>query len=200
MFGDPSNNPLKLQTVRIGDICNVETGGTPDRRNPSYWGGGNIPWIKTAEVRDNTVFRAEEFITQKGLDSSNAAIFPKDSILVAMYGQGVTRGKVAKLGIEAATNQACAVILPSKRYNTDYLFHLLRFSYDRLRSLGRGGNQPNLNLSMVREFEITMPPIQSQERFALFAKEVEDVRTAQEALGARIDTLFDSLLQVWYGR
>ena len=94
---------------KIDDIAVVTSGGTPSRSNLTFW-DGNIPWVTTSLVDFNIIQSAEEFITQKGLDNSSAKLFPKNTILMAMYGQGITRGKVAILGIDATTNQACAAI------------------------------------------------------------------------------------------
>ena len=87
-------------------------GGTPERDNPAYWHEGTIPWVKTGEVDYCVITDTEEKITQSGLDNSAAKLLPSGTVLVAMYGQGITRGKVAMLGIEAATNQACVGLIP----------------------------------------------------------------------------------------
>ena len=94
----------------IEHIAKVSSGGTPSRSKKEYW-RGNIPWVTTAEIQFNTIYDTEQKITQMGLDNSSAKIFLPNTILMAMYGQGKTRGQVAKLGISAATNQACAAIL-----------------------------------------------------------------------------------------
>lgn len=94
----------------LGDVSRVTSGGTPSRNNNNYW-GGTIPWVTTAEVDFNTITDTAEKITEEALNNSSAKLFPKGTILMAMYGQGKTRGKVAKLGIKASTNQACAAIL-----------------------------------------------------------------------------------------
>jgi len=96
-------------TNKIEEISIVTSGGTPSRNVSDYW-NGDIPWVTTSLVDFNVINEAEEFITQVGLDNSSAKLFHKDTILMAMYGQGITRGKVAILGIDATTNQACAAI------------------------------------------------------------------------------------------
>ena len=194
MFGDPARNPKKWPTKKLKDIAEIKTGGTPSRDISDYWENGEIPWIKTTEIREGTITETEEKITQKGLDHSNAVVFPKGTLLIAMYGQGKTRGRTAKLGIDASTNQACAAILPSKNYNIDFVFHYLQFSYERLRTLGRGGNQPNLNLSMVKNFEIYFPPNDDQNKFSDIVKYVESIKKGQNFCSAKIDFLFDSLM------
>ncbi len=195
MFGDPSTNLKKFEVKKIGDICDVKTGGTPDRSEASYWNDGDIPWVKTAEVNENTIYETEELITEKGSAKSNASIYPKNSILIAMYGQGKTRGKVAKLGIDASTNQACAILLPSKNYNTDYLFNFLKLSYTNLRNLGRGGNQPNLNLTLVKQFNVILPPMPLQEKFVEIVKQVDELKIIQEQSKIYLNNFHDNLIQ-----
>ncbi|XXT25574.1 restriction endonuclease subunit S [Sorangium sp. So ce429] len=193
-FGDPAANPKGWPIVKIGQIAEVATGGTPSRSDESNYNGW-IPWVKTTEVRNNIIYTTEESISDRGLNSSNCRTFPTSSLIVAMYGQGLTRGRTAKLGINAATNQACAVILPSDAYGTEYLWTLLRLSYDRLRHLGRGGNQPNLNLGMIRSFEIPLPPIDKQREFESVAKQIESMAERHRHFEAESNILFASLTQ-----
>jgi type I restriction enzyme S subunit len=195
MFGDPSSNPKRWEVVKLRDISEIRTGGTPDREIKEYWENGNIPWVKTAELKENSIYNTDEFITELGLKNSNANIFPKNSILIAMYGQGKTRGRSAKLGINAATNQACAVILPSENFIIDYLAVYMKLSYNELRILGRGGNQPNLNLNMVKNFTIFLPPNSLQQKFASIVKQVEQVREHQKESKQQIDHFFNVLMQ-----
>lgn len=195
MFGDINLNTKNWKTKKINDLADVQTGGTPNRKINEYWDDGIIPWVKTTEVNGYIINEADEFITEAGLKNSNARMFPKDSILVAMYGQGKTRGKSGKLGIDASTNQACAAILPSKTYNTDYLWYFLRMSYDNLRKLGRGGNQPNLNLTMIKNFEVFYPPLDLQNQFAEFIKQIEIVKTHQKHSKQQIEDFFKAIMQ-----
>lgn len=103
--------PKEWEIKTIGDIATVSSGGTPSRKEQAYW-NGDIPWVTTAEVQFKTILDSAEKITKEGLTNSSAKLFPINTILMAMYGQGKTRGQVAKLGIEASTNQACAAIEP----------------------------------------------------------------------------------------
>ena len=100
-----------MKTIPLGKIANVATGGTPVRDTPEYW-GGSIPWVGTGEIDFNIIQSHTDHLTQKGLDASAAKLLPKGTLLMAMYGQGATRGKVGILGFDAATNQACAAITP----------------------------------------------------------------------------------------
>jgi len=164
-FGDPSVNSKNLPRRQIGELTRVATGTTPSRSVDGYY-GGHIPWVKTTEVHGNLIKSTGEHLTESGKRAGRCRLYPIGSIIVAMYGQGKTRGQSAILGIEACTNQACAVILPSEKIMTEYLFAYLQIAYESLRSLGRGGNQPNLNLQLVSGFEVMVPEIEQQTRFA----------------------------------
>src|SRR5690349_12151678 len=98
-------------TQRLSDVASVVAGGTPKRSVSTYW-GGDIPWVTTTAVNAGVIIEASEFITEEGLKNSSAKVFPAGTLLLAMYGQGQTRGRVAKLGMSAAVNQACAAITP----------------------------------------------------------------------------------------
>ena len=113
----------KLST--IDEISIVSSGGTPSRKNDSYW-GGKIPWVTTAEVQYKVIEDTAEKITEEGLANSSAKLFPRGTILMAMYGQGKTRGQVGVLGVEAATNQACAAIILRPGYEMNYYYQYLQ--------------------------------------------------------------------------
>ncbi|MFT6901155.1 MAG: type I restriction enzyme S subunit [Colwellia sp.] len=142
-----------ISKLAIGNVANVYSGGTPNRKEPSYW-GDDIPWIKTGEVNYGTIMDTEESISHLGLKKSSARLIPKNSVLVAMYGQGVTRGRVALTGVEATCNQASAIIVPKDLFLSEFIFYYLEFKYEELRSLAHGANQQNLNLQMIKSFEI----------------------------------------------
>ena len=150
--------PESWKTETIGSHYAVVSGGTPSRMTSAYWEGGSIPWVKTTEVNYDLITDTEERITPSGLANSAAKILPVGTILMAMYGQGVTRGKVAILGIEAACNQACAAMNPSdKTVEPGYLFHTLTYHYEDIRRLAHGGQQQNLNLEIVRDLPVGFP-------------------------------------------
>lgn len=149
----------------IEDIANVSSGGTPSRSNKSYW-GGLIPWVTTAEVDFCEVVNSSEKITDLGLKNSSAKIYPADTILMAMYGEGKTRGKVAKLAIEASTNQACAAIQLHKDYCVDFYYQYLQSQYRKIRELSNSGSQKNLNAAIVKSIPVPIPPLSEQKKVA----------------------------------
>lgn len=162
------------ETKRIIELCNVSSGGTPSRSRKEYY-TGNIPWIKTTEVRNDVIYDTEEKITDDAIKNSSAKIYPKDSLIIAMYGQGATRGRTAKLGIEASTNQACAVLynIDNSIIDTDYLWIYLMNEYERLRALASGNNQPNLNAQMIKNYEVVIPPFSIQQKIKTVVHEMK---------------------------
>lgn len=150
----------------IEDIAKVSSGGTPSRQNDSYWIGGNVPWVTTTEVKFGVITNTEQKITEEGLKNSSAKLFPKDTVLMAMYGQGKTRGQVAKLGIEASTNQACAALLLKDGFEVDYYYQYLVSQYENIRELANSGGQQNLSAGIIKGIHIPIPPILEQQKIA----------------------------------
>ena len=151
----------KYEIVCIGDILTTYSGGTPLRSKSEYYENGTIPWVKSGEVKE-FINHTEELITDLGLKSSSAKIFPKDTILIAMY--GATAGKVGILKIEAATNQAVCGILPNSKYIPEFLFLLLKNKTQNFVDLSTGGAQPNLSQEIIRKIQIPLVPIVEQNR------------------------------------
>lgn len=158
---------------RIDEIASVTSGGTPSRSNSEYW-DGNIPWVTTSLVDFNVIQTAEEFITQDGLKNSSAKLFPKNTILMAMYGQGITRGKVALLGIEATTNQACCAIKLNNSFDTHFIFQNLMNRYEEIRDLSNDGGQKNLSAGIIKEIEVVSPSKEEQTKIATFLSTVDE--------------------------
>ena len=160
-------------TNKIEEISIVTSGGTPSRNVSDYW-NGDIPWVTTSLVDFNVINEAEEFITQVGLDNSSAKLFPKDTILMAMYGQGITRGKVAILGIDATTNQACAAIKLKNGFETKFIFQNLMNRYEEIRDLSNEGGQKNLSAGIIKEILISFPEKEEQTKIASFLSAVDE--------------------------
>ncbi len=196
-FGDPITNPKGWIRTTIGQITSVQTGATPSRENEENF-KGTIPWVKTTEVQNCDILNTEENISEDALNSSNCKIFPVDTIIVAMYGQGKTRGQIGRLRLEACTNQACAAILPSEQVNILYLYNLLLNSYENLRAKATGANQKNLNLAIIKSYGISLPPLSLQNQFATQIEAIERQKTDIEATIAEMQTLFDSRMDYWF--
>lgn len=147
---------------KIKDCCKLGSGGTPSRKVPDFY-KGDIPWIKTGEIEWNDIYDTEEKITQSAIDNSSARCYKPGVVLVAMYGMGVTRGKASILRVQAATNQAVCVLEPQSAllYNRYLLYYFMRNYWD-IREKAVGGNQLNLSLTIIKELNIEIPPIDEQ--------------------------------------
>ena len=188
--------PESWEFAAIGAHHSVVSGGTPSRGNAKFWSGGTIPWVKTTEVDYCTITETEEHITPQGLDGSAAKMLPAGTLLMAMYGQGVTRGKVAILGIDAACNQACAAITSNDgAVLPRYLYHFLAWRYDAIRSLAHGGQQQNLNLEIVRDLPVVYPQTKDEQNEIVAVLDALDRKVAlHREKRAVLDELFKSLL------
>ncbi len=149
--------PESWETKKVGEVAILKSGGTPSRKRPEFWEEGNIPWVKTGEVDYCTILATEEKITKAGLDGSSAKLFPTGTLLMAMYGQGITRGKVALLGIEASTNQACVAFFLNQDVDSKYLYFFFEYSYDAIRNFAHGANQKNLSADIIKSFPVSYP-------------------------------------------
>jgi type I restriction enzyme S subunit len=158
---------------QIDDIATVSSGGTPSRTNKDFW-DGDIPWVTTSEVKFNIIRDTEQKITEQGLQSSSAKIFPKDTLLIAMYGQGKTRGQIAKLEIAASTNQACAALILKDSNSPDFFFQYLQNQYENLRSLSNDGGQKNLSASLIKSVSVAFPGLPEQTKIANFLTAVDE--------------------------
>lgn len=195
IFGDPVRNEMGWEVKKLSRIVKVGTGGTPSRNRESEFYGGDINWAKTTEVNGGYIYSTEEKITKMALRESNCKVYPVGTILLAMYGQGKTRGNVGYLKIAAATNQACAAIPPSSDINQIFLFELLKRSYAYLRSLARGGNQENLNLGIVGGIDIILPSPSLQTQFAQIVEKTEALKSRYQHSLQELEQLFGSLSQ-----
>ena len=198
MFGGIHDSSL-YPYVPVKELTHVISGGTPSRDVLEYWRDGTIPWVKTTELQNKIITEVDEHITSKGLAASSAKIAPPNTTLIAMYGQGKTRGMTGYLGINASTNQACACILPSQKINSVYIWKYFELSYDKLRNMAKGGNQPNLNGNMIKNFPVLVPPIKQQEEYVQFVKQVDKSKVAVQKSLDEAQLLFDSLMQQYFG-
>ena len=175
MFGS-IHESTEYPYVAVKDLTDVISGGTPSRDKSEYWEDGTIPWVKTTELQNNIIVNVDEYITEAGLNGSSAKLVPAGTVLVAMYGQGKTRGMTAYLNIEACTNQACACILPSDRIDSMFMWKFFELSYEKLRSLAQGAGQPNLNGNIIKNFQVLVPPIELQKEYVDFVRQADKLK------------------------
>ncbi|WP_251701953.1 restriction endonuclease subunit S [Metapseudomonas boanensis] len=179
-----SELPKGWVEVTLGDIADWGSGGTPSRSESSYY-GGTIPWIKSGELDTRYVTTTEEFITEAALNGSSAKIFPAGSVAIAMY--GATIGKTAILGVDAATNQACAVGAPIRGItDKEFLYRLLQNEKDAFIEKGKGGAQPNISQAVIKAHFIGLPPLAEQTRVV---QKLDELLAHVDTLKVRIDAI-----------
>jgi type I restriction enzyme S subunit len=197
-LGVRKKSSTSFPEVPLSELCDIGSGGTPSRRRPDYFGGG-IPWVKTTEVRNEVIVSTEETLTEAGFNNSSAKLYPAGSLIIAMYGQGGTRGRSAKLGIEAATNQACAVLFNiHPEIDPDFLWYFLMSQYDSIRAEASGNNQPNLNAQMIADLRVPLSPLAEQKRIVAAAsinrKKIAFERQMATKMLVDISAKIDSLI------
>ena len=148
--------------ARFYNIAKIGQGGTPSTNVQEYW-NGDIPWLRSGDVRNNFIKNSNVLITKLGLQNSSTTLCSQGTVLLAMTGEGVTRGRSAVLEIEACANQSVAHIIPNKKRVLDkFLFYYLQSQYWKIRSVYKGSNQPGLNVSIIKQFEMPIPSISEQ--------------------------------------
>ena len=157
--------PSTWTITKIKNIATLSSGTTPNRSNPEYW-NGNIPWVKTGELKETYITEIEERISELALRNTSLKIYPKNTLLMAMYGQGKTRGMTGCLTENSAINQACLAFTNLKDIYRDYLWLVLRAIYEPIRSTALGSGQPNLNSDLVSNFHIPLPDLSEQVQIA----------------------------------
>ena len=191
--------PEHWAVASLGYYATLNTGATPDRSKQSYW-NGDIPWVKTGEVRYDTIFATEEMITAAGVKNSAVQLSPPGTLLMAMYGQGVTRGRVAVLGVSATYNQACVAISPNKVVTTLFLKYFFIAAYPAIRDGGNETSQMNLNAEIVSKLKIVVPTLSEQQQITLKLEEelkqlhllVEKAEKAVELINERRTALISA--------
>lgn len=152
------------ESKKIEDICQVKTGGTPFTKNKEFW-GGEIKWMSSGEIHNKFVYDTEKKITQKGLENSNAEILPINSIMIALNGQGKTRGTVAILKVETSCNQSLACLITNdKIIHYEYLYYNLQSRYNEIRNITGQKGREGLNLKTIKNIEIPIPYLENSEK------------------------------------
>ena len=155
----------KVEIVKLGSISELKSGGTPKTENLEYWENGNIPWMSSGEVNKGNIYETEKKITKEGYNNSSAKMLPKNTVVIALAGQGKTRGTVAITRIELCTNQSICGIISNEKLNSDFLYHYLKTQYENLRQLSSGnGTRGGLNLKMLNNYLVPLPPLEVQKR------------------------------------
>ena len=161
------------QVRSIGDFAQVKAGATPSTAVPRYW-GGRVRWMSSGEIHKKRVTEVDGRITEDGLRESAAQLLPLGTVLMALAGQGKTRGTVAVSEVELATNQSIAGILPSGAHDPEFLYYNLDNRYDELRGESAGdGGRGGLNLTIIKKLDVLMPPIDEQRAVSEVLRDVD---------------------------
>ena len=176
------NLPVQWFETTLDQIAEWGSGGTPSRKNSSYY-GGDVPWIKTGDLGEKYVTQATEFITDEAVKNSSAKFFKKGSVIMAMY--GATIGKTSILGIDATTNQACAVGTPIAT-STEFLYYFLRNEKDAFIAKGKGGAQPNISQQIIKAHSTHLPPLAEQQEIV---RQLDGMLAQVEQIKARLDAI-----------
>ena len=184
MFGDIENNQKGYPIKQINEFSDLFAGATPSTKVSAYWKNGTIPWMSSGEVHMGRVTSTEKKISQLGYDKCSTKMVPLHTVVIALAGQGKTRGTVAVTEIELCTNQSLCAMVTDETVLSDYLYHNLRNRYEEIRNMcaiadGRGG----LNLKIVGSIKVIVPSIEEQQQFVAFAEQSDKSKFAlQEAI------------------
>lgn len=201
----PFGIPNSWVWTDVESISNVGTGTTPSRTNPAYFNPAQIHWVTSGETRDAFIGTTAEKISPLALEETNLTIYPVGTLIVAMYGQGKTRGQISELQIDATTNQACAAIVPilPNVATRKYIKLFFRKIYDEIREEAAGGAQPNLNVGKIKATLIPLPPLTEQKRIVAKVDELmalcdrlkSDLAIACQRQTTLANTLIESALE-----
>ena len=182
--------PQHWDAAALRWLSNRYAGGTPDKGNDAYWEEGTIPWLNSGAVNDGYITEPSEYITPDGFANSSAKWIPKGALVMALAGQGKTKGMVAQLGIATTCNQSMAAIIPTRRIDSRYLYWWLTANYQNIRNLAGGEARDGLNLDLLGSIPCPLPLLEEQQTIAHFL----DVKAAQiNALVAQKRQLIEKL-------
>lgn len=183
---------------KLGELCDVVSGGTPSRAITEFWEGGTIPWIKIGNIKGKYVGEVDEYITQAGLEGSSAKILSAGTILFTIF---ATLGEVGILTIKACTNQAIAGITIKNQSEvlTDYLYYFLKSKKSHVTALGRGVAQNNINLSILRNFEVPIPALSMQKQIVDVLDKAEKIIEARQQQLQKLDELVKARFVEMFG-
>lgn len=172
--------------VKLGDIFEIGSGGTPSKKHPEYY-GGDIPWVKTGDLKNIYLDHIEDTITEDGLNNSSAKMYEPGTVLLAMY--GATIGATSILKIPACTNQACAAFKPNDKAVPEFLYFFLRSKKEVFTKDGVGGAQPNISASYLKRVEIELPDIAEQKEIVNILMKVSSIIAARNQQLTELDNL-----------
>ena len=187
---------------RIQDFAECCAGATPDTKKDEYWIDGTIPWMSSGEVNNTFIYSTEKKITQLGYDKTSTKLLPSNTVVIALAGQGKTRGTVAITRIELCTNQSLCAVLPDINLNSEYLFYFLSSQYKQLRNSSTGGDDSRggLNLKIIGNFRLPYTTLAEQQKIADFLSNVDSIITAETKILNTLQKKKKALMQKLFTR
>lgn len=180
---------MQWKTEALSDIAFMTSGGTPSKKNPEYYKDGTIPWVRSGELENGAIRDTAIKITQTGLEASSAKIFPKGTLLIALY--GATIGKLGYLEIDACTNQAVCGIFDNEKVSLKYLYYFLLLHRPDLVKQGAGGAQPNISQTILKKMMVSYP-VEKAEQLRIVGK-IEELLSKLDASVAELQTAKEKL-------
>ena len=169
---------------RLADVANVGTGSTPLKNNSNYYSSRGVPWITSSATGFDFIEASRDYVTELALRECRLKIYPPGTLVVAMYGEGKTRGQVSELVFSATINQACAAVeVVSDLIDIKFLKVFFQANYGKMRLMAEGGSQPNLNLSKIKNLSVPLPSIEEQKEIV---RRVSEVMTYSQGIGGRL--------------
>lgn len=190
---------MEMKRYKLSEIASfIGSGITPLRSNEKYWNSKDYPWLKTEQLGEYQIFDTNEYISKVALEETNLKLFPKNTLSVAMYGEGKTRGNVSILAEQMTTNQACCnIIVDNKFANYKFVYYWLKNSYYKLRSLS-SGIRNNLNSEDIKKFEINLPSLPTQQKIAAILSSLDDKIALNKKINAKLEAMAKRLYDYWF--
>lgn len=182
--------------VKLGDIFEIGSGGTPSKSHPEYY-GGDIPWVKTGDLKSEYLYEVEDFITKEGLKNSSAKLYEPDTVLIAMY--GATIGATSILKMDACTNQACAAFKKNDKVIPEYLYYFLKSQKLKFVKDGVGGAQPNISAGYLKKVEMELPSLDEQRAIVEVLDKTTNIMVMRNQEIASLDNLIKARFVELFG-
>ena len=200
MFGEPETNPNNFPKKKIDDFATCIAGATPSTKVPEYWKNGNVPWMSSGEVHLGRIYDTESKITKLGYDSCSTKMIPAHTVVIALAGQGKTRGTVGIAEISLCTNQSLCAVIVNKEANVDYLYSYLQLQYENLRRISNGdGGRGGLNLKIIGNFEVILPEMKLQNEWATYVKKIDSAKDIVKSQLKDLRELLDNKMDFYFG-
>ena len=196
MFGDPITNEKRWEVKKLGEVIATSSGGTPSKSNKEYYEGGTIPWLRSGEVSQGFIYDTELFITEEGINNSSAKLFPKDTVVVAMY--GATVGQVGIIKKEMTTNQAICGLFPNELFTPVFLYFFMRNMKPFYLKAAAGGAQSNISQGIIKNTLIPLPPLPVQQHFSDRIEAIEHQKLIVNKSLQEIERFLQSRLDYWF--